>query len=202
MGVHLVTPRMLLRVLVPADVPRLVEFESDPEVMRYLNNGGPPMSEESFAALVQVSNRLAEEGQGLGIWAAISVYTLEFAGWFHLFSPEEGQDPELGYHLARRFWGRGLATEVAGAILAKAEARGMRTCVARAMLANTASTHVMEKLGMRPEREYLETGFPGEDQHAIIYRWHAAHTAPRPSDQEEAEVLYLPFVFDQQRRAA
>jgi RimJ/RimL family protein N-acetyltransferase len=53
------------------------------------------------------------------------------------------------------------------------------------MLANDASTRVMAKLGMRPERHYTETGFPGDDQRAVVYRWHAAETAPPFLHQEE-----------------
>lgn len=192
MGVYLTTDRIILRSLTREDVSRFIEFESDPEVMRYLNGGGPPMPESHLEALIEISEKFDSAKNGLGIWAALSVFNLEFAGWFHLIPLEPGQEPELGYHLARCYWGRGIATEVASAILAKAQGLGLRTCTARAMLANTASTRVMKKLGMEYVTTYTESGFPGDDKQAVIYRWHAAESTPAPQT-EAAEIIKLPW---------
>ena len=62
---------------------------------------------------------------------------------------EDGPDMELGYTLARAAWGRGYATEAAGAVLRWAFA-GLRLhrMVAVADPANAASLRVLEKLGM------------------------------------------------------
>ena len=62
---------------------------------------------------------------------------------------EAGPDVELGYTLARAAWGRGYATEAARAVLHWGFA-GLRLhrIVAVADPANTASLHVLEKLGM------------------------------------------------------
>lgn len=67
----------------------------------------------------------------------------------------EGQ-PELGYWIARAHWGRGYATEAAGAVLKIARALGHRRVVAGHFTDNPASGKVLRKLGFVP------TGRPGK----------------------------------------
>jgi ribosomal-protein-alanine N-acetyltransferase len=60
--------------------------------------------------------------------------------------------PELVYHFAKRFWGRGLATELGKASLRYGfQEHQFARIVAVAKPENRASIHVMEKLGMRYE---------------------------------------------------
>ena len=59
---------------------------------------------------------------------------------------------ELGYVLHPAYHGRGLATEAAGEVLRFGfERLGLHRIEARYMEGNEASTHVMERLGMRHE---------------------------------------------------
>ena len=54
------------------------------------------------------------------------------------------------YGLAPAFWGRGLATEAARAVLAHGFGTvGLARVIAATDVPNTASTRVMERLGMR-----------------------------------------------------
>jgi RimJ/RimL family protein N-acetyltransferase len=65
-----------------------------------------------------------------------------------------GPDIELGYAFGRDWWGRGYATEAAGAILGVAfEQLGAPRVVAVAKRENTGSLHVLDKLGFRFEGE-------------------------------------------------
>jgi ribosomal-protein-alanine N-acetyltransferase len=62
--------------------------------------------------------------------------------------------PEVVYHLAKQHWGTGYATELARAALRFGfEDRGFERIVAIAKPQNTASIHVMEKLGMQFEKQ-------------------------------------------------
>ncbi|MBA4051500.1 MAG: GNAT family N-acetyltransferase [Erythrobacter sp.] len=61
----------------------------------------------------------------------------------------EGQ-PELGYWIARQHWGRGYATEAAGAVLKIARALGHRRVVAGHFVDNPASGKVLRKIGFVP----------------------------------------------------
>ena len=69
-------------------------------------------------------------------------------------------ETEIGWWLARACWGQGLATEAARAALQHGfERAGLARIVAVALAANRASIHVMEKLGMKYEREMIHRGF-------------------------------------------
>ena len=73
----------------------------------------------------------------------------------------ETDDIEIGWWLARAWWGCGLATEAARAALRDAFARiGLARVVAIAQPANTASIRIMQKLGMRFERMAEPRGIP------------------------------------------
>ena len=57
---------------------------------------------------------------------------------------------ELGYWIARRFWGQGFATEAGMAVLAIAAALGHSEATAAHFLDNPASGKVLRKLGFEP----------------------------------------------------
>ena len=59
---------------------------------------------------------------------------------------------ELGYWVGEEYWGRGIATEAAGALTRWAfETRGYHRIYARHFASNPASGRVMEKIGMTCE---------------------------------------------------
>ena len=67
---------------------------------------------------------------------------------------------EIGWWLALNSWGQGLATEAARRALQDGfERAGLARIVAVALAANRASIHVMEKLGMKYERDMVHRGF-------------------------------------------
>ena len=50
---------------------------------------------------------------GFGLWVANLKYSGGFAGrcWLTMQEVEGSEEIEIGYHVLREFWGRGLATE-------------------------------------------------------------------------------------------
>ena len=56
----------------------------------------------------------------------------------------------LGYWIARPYWGLGFATEAAGAVLRIARAMALPPLVASHMVDNPASGRVLRKIGFRP----------------------------------------------------
>jgi RimJ/RimL family protein N-acetyltransferase len=68
-------------------------------------------------------------------------------------------DPEIGWWLARRYWGRGLATEAARRALRDGFERvRLDRIVSIARPANTASTRIMKKLGLSLECDFESDG--------------------------------------------
>ncbi len=63
---------------------------------------------------------------------------------------EHEGEPEIGYWIARQHWGRGYATEAAGAVLKIARTLGHRRVVAGHFADNPASGKVLRKLGFVP----------------------------------------------------
>jgi RimJ/RimL family protein N-acetyltransferase len=57
---------------------------------------------------------------------------------------------EMGYWIARPFWGRGVATEAGKALISLARTLGLETLEGSHFLDNPASGRVLEKLGFEP----------------------------------------------------
>jgi [ribosomal protein S5]-alanine N-acetyltransferase len=73
---------------------------------------------------------------------------------------------ELAYALTAKFWGRGLATEMAEAIATvRFEHLGMEEVVCFTLPTNLASRRVMEKVGFTFEREVIHANLPH-----VLYR--------------------------------
>ena len=63
----------------------------------------------------------------------------------------------MGYELAPRYWGCGYATEAAAALLAFGfRELKLHRVWAQCIAENTASAHVLEKIGMRQEGRLRE----------------------------------------------
>jgi len=87
--------------------------------------------------------------RGFGLWAVEVPGEAELIGFTGLATHPFMPVPEIGWRLARRFWGRGFATEAARAALADGFERvGLTEIVSFTIPANVRSTRVMERLGM------------------------------------------------------
>jgi RimJ/RimL family protein N-acetyltransferase len=177
MHVHLETPRLRLRRFTGGDAERLIELDSDPEVMRYLTGGVPTPPARIRDVVLPDFLAWYARSPDYGYWAAEHRVTGEFLGWFHLRPPRDpaaAEDPllrdalELGYRLRRSAWNKGYATEGARALVNRAfrELDAPRV-IAYTMAQNAASRRVLEKAGLRlarigpghprrPGREYDE----------------------------------------------
>src|SRR5207244_3243230 len=152
MQIFLETERLLLRQFTEDDVDNLVELDSDPDVMRFVNGGRPTPRDEIENEVLPSFLDYYERFAGYGFWAAVEKSTGRFVGWFH-FRPVHGADGdevELGYRLRRSAWGRGYATEGSRALIRKGFAElGVQRVVAFTMVVNGASRRVMEKAGLK-----------------------------------------------------
>ncbi len=81
---------------------------------------------------------------------------------------EGREEVEIAYALARDFWGQGLASEAAAAILRYAfEQLNITRLICLIIPENTASARVAEKIGMTLERRV--DGIDGDNIPALIY---------------------------------
>ena len=113
------TERLLLRPFHPADIDPYAEMCADSEVMEFLNATGSPISRAD--AWRQLAMYLGHwELRGFGTWAVEERGTGALVGRVGLHFPEGWPDRELGWTIARKFWGRGYASEAARAAIAHA----------------------------------------------------------------------------------
>jgi len=142
------TERLRLRLFQPQDLDELASMFSDPQVMRYVADGKPAGRDVAEKALTSVIDHWRRHG--FGRWAAEDKQTGEFVGFGGLRSLF-GM-PEVVYHFAPAYWGKGLATELGRASLRYGfEEHRFEKIVAIAKPENAASIRVMEKLGMHFE---------------------------------------------------
>jgi ribosomal-protein-alanine N-acetyltransferase len=170
---RLETDRLLLRPFTVDDLPALITLRADEEVSRYL---GGALMQSPEAITNRASFYLAcHERNGYGIAMISQKSDGTVIGWGGLQPLEETGEIEVGYGFAKPFWGLGYATEMAAACLRYGfEQAGLARIVAVAVPENTASRHVMEKLGMKYEREALHYG-----QKCVFYAIMRAEFVPR-----------------------
>jgi RimJ/RimL family protein N-acetyltransferase len=143
------TPRLLLRDWRDDDHAPFAQMNADAEVMRYFPR--PLDRTESDALATRIRTRLSVRRYGL--WAVEVCDVAPFIGFVGLTEPsfEAHFTPcvEIGWRLARNFWGNGYATEAARAALDFGFRRlGLEQIVSFTASVNWRSRGVMERIGM------------------------------------------------------
>ena len=149
MKIILETPRLILRHQVPADLDDLWALYCDPEITKYIPDA-PRTREEAREELEWHMNG-HHRNPDLGLWATIHKETDKFIGRCGLlpWTIEDQQEVEVAYTIARSYWGHGLATEAAQAILQYGfEILNLSRLVSLIEPENIASQRVAEKIGM------------------------------------------------------
>jgi len=140
------TDRLILRPMNARDVNAIFAMRSDIDVMRFIRE--PQSRDESANWIKLVSSRWKREE--IGFCAMLEKLSQEFVGWCGIWQLQETGELEIGYAVAKQFWGRGFATEAALRFLDYAfENLGNEKTVAVTRPENAASRRVMEKIGMR-----------------------------------------------------
>ncbi|MDP6947223.1 MAG: GNAT family N-acetyltransferase [Myxococcota bacterium] len=152
---ELETPRLRLRPYTAADRGWFVETFGDAVVMAHV---GGAMSEDAAGALFDA----VLEGTRDRVFAAWCAESDEgVVGHGALL--REGEELELGYVLPQHAWGRGYATEIAGALVSHAlDTLGRARVLATVDADHSPSLRVLTKVGMvvrervdDPEGAYL-----------------------------------------------
>jgi RimJ/RimL family protein N-acetyltransferase len=148
------TRRLILRRLLPDDLDSLFALYSDPEVRRYFPEGTLTY-EETKEELEWFLNGHPVHPQ-LGLWATIHKETRQFIGRCGLLPWTIDQRPEVevAYLLAKEYWGQGLGTEAAQAILQYGfEQLQLSRLICLIDPENQASIKVARKIGMTFEKK-------------------------------------------------
>jgi RimJ/RimL family protein N-acetyltransferase len=148
---ELLTQRLELRRWREADLEEYAKIVADPEVNRYI--GGP---QDRATAWRQIAIFMGHrEMRGWTNSAVIERATGRLIGRGGLWQPDGWPGVELGWILERASWGRGYATEFAGAVRDHAFGRlGIPHVISLIDAGNGASIRVAEKIGSAHEGEH------------------------------------------------
>jgi len=163
---QLQTERLVLRGLKQEDFEAYARFHEDPEVVRYLS-GSPVSRSDAWRSLaVMVGHWIL---RGYGMWAVERKSDGVFLGRVGLWNPEGWVGLEVGWTLAREFWGQGYATEAARAAMDFAFlTQDISRLISVIDIGNLASQRVAARLGeTRGERRVIE--FQGKSFTADVW---------------------------------
>lgn len=114
------TERLILREITETDENDLFEMDSDPEVHLFIENK-PVQSIDAIRTVIAMLKTQYREN-GIARWAVVDKSTHECIGWCGLKYFDQPLNNhrdfyELGYRFKKKHWGKGFATESAGAVL-------------------------------------------------------------------------------------
>ena len=151
------TERLVLDTWQGSDWTELRPIATDVDVMRYIT-AGAPWTDEQIRGFVDRQVKLYSERKFCR-WKLLRKPAREMIGFCGVGFWRDAPDPEIGWWLARQWWGHGLATEAARAALPHAfEHAGLDRIISVARPENTASTRIMEKIGLTRDCEFENEG--------------------------------------------
>ncbi|HEX7133029.1 MAG TPA: GNAT family N-acetyltransferase [Iamia sp.] len=172
------TDRIVLRAWREDEADRLLDILSRPEVKRWIDDDqdNPVLMQTREEAVERIARYAAthEPGSPMGFWAVEERATGIVAGT--VLIARAGSDPrpdetevEIGWHLHPDAWGRGLAREAAGALLAAGLAH-LDHINAFMYVDNEPSAEVARAIGMVEQPISVDRFYPGESRHFLAER--------------------------------
>ena len=166
------TSRLTLRPFVDDDFEAFHAMHSDEEVARYLfgERRSPAESRDLLARKI-ASSSWANEGDWLGAAVVERESGITVGDLSLQWVSERDRTAEIGFIFDPRHQGKGFATEAARGLLDWAfGTAGLHRVIARTEARNSASSRVLEKLGLRLEAHLVENEWvKGEWQSELDY---------------------------------
>jgi ribosomal-protein-alanine N-acetyltransferase len=162
------TKRLLLRPFEAGDVPDALAYRDDKEFAQFLPHIPQPFTRSDAEAFVALN--ISEPWYRSPTFAVVLVGRV--IGTVNLEVNTEAHTAMLGYAIGRPWWGRGIATEAAEAVIAWGIGTfGLARVWASTDLRHLRSQRVLEKLGMRREavRRGDHLGRHGEVIDEVVY---------------------------------
>jgi RimJ/RimL family protein N-acetyltransferase len=173
------TERLVLREMETTDADALLAVLGDPETMVHYPR---PFDRDAVGRWIDRARRSYAD-RGFGLYAVILRESGELIGdCGYLLQEIHGRsEVELSYHIGRRHWNRGLATEGARACVRHAfTTLALERLVALVRPKNLQSRRVAEKAGLAVESECDHKGL-----HHLVYA--ISRTSERGADAGAAD---------------
>ncbi len=152
------TSRLTLRYITIRDREALIPILGDAEVMQYSIIG--VHNRQQIRQFIE-QRLLSYLEPGFGLYALVHQQSNELIGYcgFFIQSINQQQEVEIGYRLAKKYWGQGLATEAAQAVLKYGQQKfNFQRFVCLIAPQNIRSIRVAKKLGMELEKKVIYHG--------------------------------------------
>lgn len=149
------TEQLFLRKLTIDDLQVLHSILSDEEVMEYYPKAFDMNKTKSWIEW-NIDNY---RKYGFGLWAVILKENDHFIGdcGITMQNIHNNLVPEIGYHIDKRFWNKGYATQAAKACLQYAfDVLQLDEVYCYQKYTNLPSRRVAEKMGMKLQEEYAD----------------------------------------------
>jgi len=148
-GKVLLTPRLILRPFEDRDAERMFAIMSDDETTKFLRVNPYDSIDDARAWI----DRCRREGDGVHFRRAVELKeTGEYIGDVRVKINGKDNSGEIGFTVSRENWGRGLASEAAGEVIAYLMGEcGINRIAAAHSVKNPASGGVLRKIGMQYE---------------------------------------------------
>ena len=164
------TPRLTLRPLTLEDAEPLHAIMSDAEVMAFWDVS--EIEDIELTTAILKSQLAGMKARKATYWAMEQTRDGAFVGCCDLSEIDRWHHrAEVGFIIARRYWGDGYAQEAMEAVLDHAaQAMKLRRLTARTHLGNIRSVRLLEKLGFRHEgllRGYVDRD--GERRDCLMF---------------------------------
>ncbi|MBL7829275.1 MAG: GNAT family N-acetyltransferase [Saprospiraceae bacterium] len=139
-----------LRPFRESDFPFAFRMQSSEEIMHYIRAATSDESEVRARTDMWLSYAAQNPGYGVWIMELKTDHTVVGYGVVRHVEFTPGKEIEIGYIVAREYWGKGFATEASRAMIAYAEKQlGVQELVAYTSEENTGSNRVLEKCGFQ-----------------------------------------------------
>lgn len=173
--------RVQIRELAASDVPALRAILGDPSVMEFSSKGA--LADSDTRRFIEWCIRSYQE-HGYGQWGLIEKQSGVLIGCCGLsHATVDGVDEvEIGYRLARKQWGKGVASEAANKVLG----HGFSICNINSIVGIVSPRHkgsirVLEKVGFQSFCETCYSGWNVRVYRMSKHDWESYNTAVQPT---------------------
>jgi RimJ/RimL family protein N-acetyltransferase len=151
-AIVLETPRLRVRRLDAGDAAFIRKLVNEPSWLRFIGERNVHSLDDARAYIANGPNAMVAQ-HGFGLDRVELISTGEPIGICGLLKRETLEHVDIGFALLPRYWSQGYAFEAAAAVLAHGRRTfGLRRIIATTRVDNDASGRLLEKLGLRFER--------------------------------------------------
>jgi ribosomal-protein-alanine N-acetyltransferase len=168
---ELITQRLLLRKITPADADEIFFLRSDAEVLKYLGREPCASRQEAEAFIERITNDL-NNNDGVAWAITLKSQPEKMIGQIGFWRMDKAAyRSEVGYVLNPAYWRKGIMKEALGSVMEYGfNTMGLHSAEARISPANIASASLLESSGFIKEG-YLKESFcfREEFEDTVIY---------------------------------